>query len=746
MARDITTMPAHIRARAGIGRTFQIPRPFYGLTVFENVLVGATFAGGRDRPAVERCCAALELAGLLDRANALAGSLSFLDRKRLELARALATRPRAPAARRDRRRPDRTGSPGPPPDDPPAARRGPGDRLDRAHRAGPPVDGRPAHRHERRPRCCRGRAARRHRRSARCDPSTSGEGTPVSLLEVERVNSFYGDLPGPVRGVGLRSTRARPSRSSARTGPASRPCSSSSPASCRPVAARCVSRAARSTASRPTRRVAARHLPGARGPADLSQPDRAREPAPRRVPAALRAVVHGRRSWRCSRSCADRLRPERRRALRRRAAGALDRPGADGESAPDPPRRGVARPRAGRHRASSTRRSPRSPLPARPSSSSSRTSTRRWRPRPASTACSRAAIALTGRPAELERRAIDDRLLRDLRAARGVAQRSRPGSASRGSVRAARRPGSRWSSGSCGSSTWPTATSRCWPRTWRWSWSRPRGVNPFLAIVPWSCRSWRSAATSSSGWSSTHRSTADRCRRSWSPSGWRSSSRTRCCDVFTADSRGLDAGAIENASFTFTDELAVGGLPLADVRGGRRGPRRPGPPARPDAAGPRAAGDLGRPRGRAPRRDRQPASLRGGHGHRAGDGRRSPACSSGIRTTFGPSDGPVRLIFAFETVIIGGPRLAVGHARRRDHPRRGPGAGQPGEPGVPAPRRAPGLPASSSSSGPRDCSRGPRRASRDGSEPRGPALPRRPRDEREPGGRRLRARPVRWCW
>jgi branched-chain amino acid transport system ATP-binding protein len=90
--RDITRMPAHARARAGIGRTFQIPRPFSGMTVFENVLVGT--AGVSPGEALARAVEALTLAGLIGRANAIAGSLPLLDRKRLDLARALAMRPR----------------------------------------------------------------------------------------------------------------------------------------------------------------------------------------------------------------------------------------------------------------------------------------------------------------------------------------------------------------------------------------------------------------------------------------------------------------------------------------------------------------------------------------------------------------------------------------------------------------------------------------------------------------------------
>ena len=94
---DITRQPAHERARLGIGRTYQVPRPFGGMTVFENVLLGATYAAGVRRGAgdpTDAAVDALERTDLLRRANAMAGRLPLLDRKRLELARALATRPR----------------------------------------------------------------------------------------------------------------------------------------------------------------------------------------------------------------------------------------------------------------------------------------------------------------------------------------------------------------------------------------------------------------------------------------------------------------------------------------------------------------------------------------------------------------------------------------------------------------------------------------------------------------------------
>ena len=117
--RDVTGLPARARCQLGMARTYQVPQPFSGMTVYENVLVGATFGGGgrggsslaprraggrggsslaprraRDGDAHGASLEALELAGLTAGANRLAGSLTLLERKRLELARALATGPR----------------------------------------------------------------------------------------------------------------------------------------------------------------------------------------------------------------------------------------------------------------------------------------------------------------------------------------------------------------------------------------------------------------------------------------------------------------------------------------------------------------------------------------------------------------------------------------------------------------------------------------------------------------------------
>jgi branched-chain amino acid transport system ATP-binding protein len=93
--RDISDALPHVRAREGIARSFQIPQPFTNLTVFENLLVAATH--GRRQPetaAWPGCRAILDDLGLLPLANRPAGSLTLLERKRLELARALATGPR----------------------------------------------------------------------------------------------------------------------------------------------------------------------------------------------------------------------------------------------------------------------------------------------------------------------------------------------------------------------------------------------------------------------------------------------------------------------------------------------------------------------------------------------------------------------------------------------------------------------------------------------------------------------------
>jgi branched-chain amino acid transport system ATP-binding protein len=91
---DVTSAGASRRSRLGIARAHQVPRPFGGMTVFENCFVGATMGGGlRRRLAYDRCLEVLELCGLAELGNRRAETLGLLGRKRLELARALATNP-----------------------------------------------------------------------------------------------------------------------------------------------------------------------------------------------------------------------------------------------------------------------------------------------------------------------------------------------------------------------------------------------------------------------------------------------------------------------------------------------------------------------------------------------------------------------------------------------------------------------------------------------------------------------------
>ncbi|HLL67813.1 MAG TPA: ABC transporter ATP-binding protein [Micromonosporaceae bacterium] len=93
--QDVTALRPELRCRRGVGRAFQIPRPFGGMTVLENVMVGAAYGARLPRAAAyERCVEVLDLCGLVEYANRRADSLGLLHRKRLELARSVATNPR----------------------------------------------------------------------------------------------------------------------------------------------------------------------------------------------------------------------------------------------------------------------------------------------------------------------------------------------------------------------------------------------------------------------------------------------------------------------------------------------------------------------------------------------------------------------------------------------------------------------------------------------------------------------------
>jgi branched-chain amino acid transport system ATP-binding protein len=93
--KDVTQTDAPGMCRAGLVRTHQVPKPFGGLSTFENVYIGASFGSELpDDQAYDRAVSALDLCGMLPLANRRAETLGLLDRKRLEVARALATKPK----------------------------------------------------------------------------------------------------------------------------------------------------------------------------------------------------------------------------------------------------------------------------------------------------------------------------------------------------------------------------------------------------------------------------------------------------------------------------------------------------------------------------------------------------------------------------------------------------------------------------------------------------------------------------
>ena len=92
---DITKLSPDERCRLGIGRSYQIPHPFGGLTVFENVLVAAAYGTNRsERQAAADVLEILEQTSLFAKRDVLAHELTLLDRKRLEVARGLASKPK----------------------------------------------------------------------------------------------------------------------------------------------------------------------------------------------------------------------------------------------------------------------------------------------------------------------------------------------------------------------------------------------------------------------------------------------------------------------------------------------------------------------------------------------------------------------------------------------------------------------------------------------------------------------------
>ena len=92
---DITQLPPHQRARRGIARSFQIPRPFKSMTVLENLMVGLDFASvGSSLPEEDVAMSILTRMGLASKAGAPTDTLSQVELRKMELARALAVRPK----------------------------------------------------------------------------------------------------------------------------------------------------------------------------------------------------------------------------------------------------------------------------------------------------------------------------------------------------------------------------------------------------------------------------------------------------------------------------------------------------------------------------------------------------------------------------------------------------------------------------------------------------------------------------
>jgi len=94
--RDIHTYPAHRRIRLGLARTFQIPKPFASMSVLDNLCVPLLYAakGGEARDVAEEAHGILRQVGLHEKAHAMSGGLTQVDMRKLELARAMAAKPK----------------------------------------------------------------------------------------------------------------------------------------------------------------------------------------------------------------------------------------------------------------------------------------------------------------------------------------------------------------------------------------------------------------------------------------------------------------------------------------------------------------------------------------------------------------------------------------------------------------------------------------------------------------------------
>ena len=205
---DVTRLPAAARCRLGLVRTHQVPKPFSGMTTFENVYVAAAHGDVRSRDeAYERTVDSLTLCGMLAVANRRAETLGLLDRKRLELARALATGPKVILLDEIGGGLTDLGSAGTGGDDQGTASARHRHRLDRAYRPCAAAGGGTADLHGCRPHHRRWRAEGGDVRSAGGARLSRGKHA-MTMLSIQNLTARHGLLEA-VRGSPSASRRAR---------------------------------------------------------------------------------------------------------------------------------------------------------------------------------------------------------------------------------------------------------------------------------------------------------------------------------------------------------------------------------------------------------------------------------------------------------------------------------------------------------------------------------------------------------
>ena len=223
-ARTSRTWRGRTAAALGIGRTFQIPKPFADMSVFENVLVCAAYGRGMsERASYQRCVETLELTRLCRTRPTSGGRPAPARPQAARAGQGARRRSQRPAARRDRRRPHRERGRDAHRHDQGPARGRHLDHLDRAHRPRPARGRRPHLRHQLRRACSSRATPTRSCAATRCRPATWG-GRRYEHPRAQGRRRLLRRLPGPLLGHRSTSRRARRSPSSAPTAAASPRC------------------------------------------------------------------------------------------------------------------------------------------------------------------------------------------------------------------------------------------------------------------------------------------------------------------------------------------------------------------------------------------------------------------------------------------------------------------------------------------------------------------------------------------